>query len=71
MLLYGKIYFPEEITTMIRPYALKAFEEKINELKVDDDGITPMEDFVCTTTDITLINHHTWVYKLYVFDEIL
>ena len=56
---------------MIRPYALKAFEEKINELKVDDDGITPMEDFVCTTTDITLINHHTWVYKLYVFDEIL
>ena len=44
---------------MLYPYALKAFAEKLNDLKVDDGGITPMEKFSGTTTDITLKNHHT------------
>ena len=44
---------------------------KINELKVDDDGFTLMENFVSTKTDIIVKNHHTWVCPVYVLDEIL
>ena len=43
----------------------------MNEIKLDDDGITPMEKFPGTTPDITLKNHHTWGFPLYVVDEIL
>ena len=45
---------------MLWTYALKYFSEKLNELKVDGDGITPMEKFSGTTTDINLKNHHIW-----------
>ena len=68
MLLHAKIYCPEAITKMLCPYALKAFPEKLNELKVVSDGITPMEEFSGTTTDITLQNHHTWGFPVYVLD---
>ena len=44
---------------MLWPYALKAFGEKPNELKVDDDGITPRGDFSGPITYINLKNHHT------------
>ena len=54
LLLYAKIYWPEEITTMILPYSLKDFSEKINELKVVDDGVTPMENFAGTKIYINL-----------------
>ena len=55
---------------MLWPYALKAFAEKLNELKVDDYGITPMEKFSVTTKYITLKNNHTWVCPVYVVGEI-
>ena len=54
MILHAKIYFPEAIAPMLCPYALKAFPEQLNVPKADDDGITPMEKFSGTTTDITL-----------------
>ena len=44
-ILHAKRYFPEAITTMLWTYALKAFEEQLNVLKVDYDGITPMQNF--------------------------
>ena len=54
---------------MLFPYVLKAFAGQINELKLDDDGITPMENFADTTTDITLkitthvfVQFMSWVY---------
>ena len=34
---------------MLWPYALKAFTEQLNELKVDDDGSNPMEKIAVTT----------------------
>ena len=54
---------------MLWPYALKYFAEQINELKVDGDGITPLENFAGTTTYITLKNHHTWGCPVYVLHE--
>ena len=35
------------------------------------DGITSMEKFSGTTTEITIKNHHTWVCPVYVLYEIL
>ena len=55
---------------MLWPYALKSFAKKVNEINVDDYGTTPMKKFAGTTTDITLKNHHTWGYPVYVFDLI-
>ena len=49
-----KIYYPEEIPTMLWPYVLKSFVEQLNILKVYDDGIIPMEKFSVTTKYITL-----------------
>ena len=55
---------------MLCPHALKAFAEKFNVIKVGDDGITPVENFAGTTTDITLkISTHgdvqfmSWIKK--------
>ena len=48
------------MTTILWTYALEAFVEKLNLIKVYDDGIAPMEKFTGTTTDISLKNHHTW-----------
>ena len=39
---------------MFWAYALKYFTEQLNALKLDDDGITPMENFAGTTTYISL-----------------
>ena len=39
---------------MLQRYELKAFEETFNVLKVDHDGITLMEKFIGTTTEIYL-----------------
>ena len=55
---------------MLWPYALKYFAEQLNELKVYNDGITPMENFAGTTADITLKNHHTQGCPVYFLDVI-
>ena len=59
LLLHAITYWPEAITTMLRPYAMKDFTEQLNVLNVDDDGITTMEKFSGTTTEIIHKNHHT------------
>ena len=48
-LLHSKIYCPETISTMLWPYALKSFSEKLNVLKGDDDGINNIEIVFGTT----------------------
>ena len=68
LLLCAKRYWPEAVTPMLWTYELKAFEEKLNVLKLDDDEITPMEKFSGTTTDISLKNYHKWVYPVYILD---
>ena len=45
LILNSKIYCPQEITAMLCPYELNSFVEKLNELMVVDDGITPMGKF--------------------------
>ena len=54
---------------MLWPYKLKDFSEQLNVLKVDNNGITPMEKFSGTTTDINLKNNYTRDCPVYVLDE--
>ena len=44
---------------MSRPSTLKEFEEQLNELKVDDDGFTPMEKFAGNKSEINLLSKIT------------
>ena len=54
LILHAKRYWTDAITTMLWPYELKDFSDQLNELKVDDDVITPpMEKFAGTTLYIT------------------
>ena len=53
---------------MLCTYTLKYFSEELNGLKVDDDGITPIDKFAGTATKITFKNHHTWSCPVYVLD---
>ena len=53
---------------MLSPYALKYFAEKLNKIKVDADGITPMVKVSGTTTDIELNNNHIWGRLIYILD---
>ena len=54
---------------MLWPYAIKAFAEKLNKPKVKDDGVTPTEKFSGTITYITIKNHYTWGYTVYILDS--
>ena len=56
---------------MLWPYAMNAFVDQFNLLKVDDDGINTTEKFAGITIDINLKNHHTWGCPVYVLDAIL
>ena len=43
----------------------------MNVIKLHDDGITPIENFTGTTTDITLKYHHAWGYPVHLLGAIL
>ena len=45
LLLHKKIYCLESMTIILWTYALKAFAEKLNKIKVDGDGVTHMMNF--------------------------
>ena len=53
---------------MLWTHALNTFAEQLNELELDDCGVTPMVIFSATTIDINLNNHHTWGCQIYVLD---
>ena len=71
MLLHANIYWPKEIPTLLCPYTLKYFADQLNVIKVDNDGLTPMEKFEGTATDITIKIHHKRGCTVYVLDSIL
>ena len=48
---------------MLWPYALNVLSDQFNDIKVDDDGVTPTENFSVTTMDTTLKNQYTWYYQ--------
>ena len=68
MLLRAKRHWPEAITTMLFPYAIKAAGARHNRFHMNNNGLSPLELFsgVETTFDIKL--NHTWCCPAYILD---
>ena len=61
LLLHIKLYFIEVIITILSSYALNDSAEKLNNLKVDEVGVNPLENFSGVAISITLKHQLVWV----------
>ena len=69
LLLHAKRFWPEAITTMIWPFALKTAAEQHNRLKIDINGVTPNGTFSGIRTEMNLKDEHPWGCPIYVLDH--
>lgn len=70
LLLHAKHMLPEYITTILWPFALKCFEDRMNNLMHPADGRTPYQTFATLdTTPINISNFHTFGCPCYVLDH--
>eukprot|EP00957_Ditylum_brightwellii_P168185 12803387-Ditylum_brightwellii.AAC.1 len=66
MLLHTKQYWPEYITTILWPYALKATEFHFNKYNIDEEGVSP-EEKICNVRMVQNISVEvTWGCLVYV-----
>ena len=65
LLLHAKQYFLEAITTLLCLYALKAASGQLDNLKMNNNGVTTTETVFSTTIDITLKHQHLWSCPVY------
>ncbi|KAL7466425.1 hypothetical protein ACHAXS_006718, partial [Conticribra weissflogii] len=70
LLLHAQRHWPEYISTMLWPLALKASQDRLNQLNIDSDGCTPDMKF-CDVAAATLWlkDFHTWGCPCYVLDS--
>ncbi len=70
LLLHAQRHWPEYITTMLWPLALKAAQDRLNQLSLDLDGKTPDMKFsdVAAAT-LRLRDFHTWGCPCYILDS--
>eukprot|EP00986_Skeletonema_menzelii_P004558 scaffold1561_cov129-Skeletonema_menzelii.AAC.11 len=70
LLLHGIRMWPQMIDSMFWPFALKAYAEQMNCLRVDEDGQTPESKMTgIPTTDLPVANYHTLFCPVYVLDS--
>jgi hypothetical protein len=70
LLLHAKRMLPEYITTILWPFALKCFEDRMNNLMHRADGRTPYQTFASLdATPIDINNFHTFGCPCYVLDH--
>ncbi|KAL7496856.1 hypothetical protein ACHAWT_005049 [Skeletonema menzelii] len=70
LLLHGIRMWPQMIDSMFWPFALKAYAEQLNCLRVDEDGQTPESKMTgIPTTDLPVANYHTLFCPVYVLDS--
>ena len=68
LLLHAKRHWPEMITTMLWPMALKAAEERLNSLSLDMDGKTPLSKWSNSDCQIFVKDFHPWGCPVFVLD---
>ncbi len=70
LLLHAQQHWPEYITTMLWPFALKAAQDCMNQLHVNLDGLTQEMAFsdVAAAT-LRLHDFHTWGCPCYILDS--
>ncbi len=69
MLLHAQRYWPEMISTLLWPYALKAAEYKHNHLRLDNDGKSRMQKFFNSDASIDIKLQHTFGCPVYVLES--
>jgi hypothetical protein len=61
LLLHAKRMLPEHISTILWPFAVKCYEDRMNNLTFRDDGCTPFETLAgLDLSPISLSNFHTF-----------
>ena len=69
ILLHAQRHWPEYITTMMWPFALLAAADRMNNLHIDMDGLTPEMKFSKATGMKTRLNEfHTFGCPVYILD---
>ena len=68
-LLNAKRYWPEMISTILWPYALKAASIRYNQLHFNKDGLSPEQRFSGTTVQPMVTNRHPWGCPVFVMTD--
>ncbi len=68
LLLHANRLWPEHVSTILWPLALKAAADRLNRLSVTDSMDTPISIMSGTSTAIIPSDHHTWGCPVYVLD---
>ena len=68
-LLHAKKRWPQAISTMLWPYALKATCSRYNQLHLDKNGFSPENKFSSVDTAPVLSNRHPWGCPVFVLTE--
>ena len=70
LLLHAKRMFPEYISTMLWPFAIKCFEDRMNNLTCNDKGRTPYQTLAgLESTSLDIKSFHTFGCPCYVLDN--
>eukprot|EP00978_Attheya_sp_CCMP212_P006292 scaffold14257_cov69-Attheya_sp.AAC.1 len=70
LLLHAKRHWPEAITTMLWPFALKAAVKSHNDFYLHQDNKTPIEKFTgADGLDSAIRDRHTWGCPVFVLDS--
>ena len=70
LLLHAKRMLPEYISTMLWPFAIKCFEDRMNHLTCNKDGQTPYHLLAgLDTTELDVKSFHTFGCPCYVLDN--
>ena len=57
-LLHAKRHWPEMITTILWPYALKAASQRYNQFHINKQGLSPEQRFSGSTVKLLITNRH-------------
>ncbi len=68
LFLHAKRNWPEMITTMLWPRALKAAETRLNHLSVNIDGKNPLSCFADVDCQVFICNFHMWGCPVFVLN---
>ena len=69
ILLHAQRHWPEMISTMLWPLALKAACERLNNLSINENGESPHSRMSRADNIIMKQDYHTWGCPVYILDE--
>jgi hypothetical protein len=68
MLLHAIRHWPEMVSTILWPFALKAACERMNKLCINDDGVSPESMLASVPNSVQIQDFHTWGCPVYILD---